>query len=946
MAGNEDIVELVKARNSIEDVVEADGFPLPKRGRYRKCTTKGTGGLVIDVNEGCYYWNTKGEGGDVIAWVQRQRRMDFKGAVAWLAERAGLPRPEWGRGNPEQRLAARMQEDALEVATRIFSKWLRQSADAQAYVTKRGWSIWEGEDEDEPGTRKPGTVVLARLGFSGRGTEAEKNEMRQALEEAGVDVESPAAVAILGYKGDVQKWATKHLTEIPVNWVGNNYIPGMLGKERLVYPHIKNGRVVYMSGRGIVEKMHYNLPEALVGPRQIYCNQVYASGAETVVVVEGQADAITLGQWGIDAVALAGVAKDETLSERLAKHSVLYVGLDADKAGQKNSWKIADLLGPMTRVLNWHSLQHPTWRNGDEDAPVKDANDLLRAMVGGGESLEAQAAFVHGLLDQAPTYVEAVCTWAGEQDGAKRDEALPQALAVVARMDGFRFDQYRKGLAKSLKLTIREMENMLKTLRAQSEQAVSAGEPVFTFGGCFDGWLVEYLYDIERDVATLAWKDPEGKLGTGEFVTINGQTLRPYPVNDTLRSGAIAFPSAMGERKSIRELVAYVEMYLQSIYLLPSPQIGRLMAYWVLSTWVYDAFETVIYLRAMGGAGSGKSELVKRIGLVCYRTMTANGAGSTSSLFRAVERYKGAVLLDEADLQASDTEADMIKFYNLGAMRGNPIWRAVEVQGPNGVNDWEERAFQTFCPKLIAMRKDFRDDAVGTRSLTIKLQPREMTELRAAGIPLTINQSIRGRAQALRNMLLRWRLETWQPEIEVDPEFYDLTISPRLNQVAGPLLAIARDDPEQQEDIRRTLREYYAETIITQSMTLAARVIEAMWTIYKMPDLRATATSVEPDGTLIMKIGEITKITNQIMNEMNNEEEDDGDDAGSGKFKAREVKSQRIGRIVRNELQLQVSQRRRDGFWAYWNEPRMVGLSTKYGIEPDDFGPREGKTGL
>ena len=115
-------------------------------------------------------------------------------------------------------------------------------------------------------------------------------------------------------------------------------------------------------------------------------------------------------------------------------------------------------------------------------------------------------------------------------------------------------------------------------------------------------------------------------------------------------------PPALGDKRPIRELVAYVEKFIKSVYLLPSDRVARLIAYYVLITWVYDSFESMIYLRAMGGAGSGKSELMCRIGLICYRTMTANGADSTSSLFRMVQRYKGTVFIDEADIENSDTE--------------------------------------------------------------------------------------------------------------------------------------------------------------------------------------------------------------------------------------------------------------------------------------------------
>lgn len=925
----DDIIEQIKSKIRIEDQVEADGYPLPKRGRYRKCSTPHAGGLVINVDLQMYYWNTQAEHGDVIAWVMRRKGMDFKEAVEHLARQAGLPEPHWRGEDQGLRMAARAREEAMDVAQRVFMRWFERSPEAQAYAKGRGWS--EGSDEE------PGTLQAAMLGYSGEGSEEERAEMRRELQAAGVDLSSPAAVAILGLRGDVAGWARAHDLQVSDDWIAGGYIPGLVGRKRLVYAHVRGGRVRYLSARSIEGKFHYNLPEVLIGKRQPYFNHVYSAAAEEVVVVEGQADAISLGQMGIPAVALAGVAPGEELAELLKGHRALYVGLDADAAGEKNRWRVADALGPMARMVAWNGLHE--YRRFGEDREVKDANDLLRAMVLAGLDGEGQAAAVRGMMRQAPTYVEAICAWAGRQEGAAKEAGQVEALKVVARLDTMQRSQYRSTLAKALGVTVREMDNMLKALHAIVEEERSRGEPVYTWGGLIDGWLVEYLYDVERDQASLAWRDPQGKIGSGESVKIEGRSYMPYPPNDTLKSGAITFPSQLGEQRSMTDIVTYIKMYLHAIYLFPSEEMVGLAAYWVLTTWVYDAFETVIYLRAMGGAGSGKSELIKRIGMICYRTMTANGAGSTSSLFRSLERYKGTVLLDEADIQQSDTENDMVKFYNLGAMRGNPIWRTIEVTGPNGEKDWEAVSFQTFCPKLIAMRKEFRDDAVGTRSITLKLNSAEMTELRAAGINLTVNGQIRARAQALRNLLVRWRLETWQPEIEVDADLYDMTISARLNQVAGPMLALAQNDPAQQEEIRYTLREYYRESIISQSMTIGARVIEAMWKIWQYPDLRKEMVKQESTGEFIIKIGDITRISNELINEMNDTGGEKEEEEDKKRFGSRELSSQKIGRIIRTELQLRVSERRRDGFWVYWNEPRIIGLSTRFGINPEDFKP-------
>lgn len=691
---------------------------------------------------------------------------------------------------------------------------------------------------------------------------------------------------------------------------------------------------------------------------------------------------------------LAGLRKFKEGGEEHAR--TIYIGIDADdpahKAllGKDEDWPMVNLVGPMGRVVRWQADrgcktftilcpglndEKPT----EKVFKVKDANDYLAGLTqralaaekdapaaatppdeggaGGapqvpvGKQYEEEEPEAEEdpssqtpvqrvrsqVLDCAEPLVMAIATWAGKKKGVSRDQSQRFALGVIARLNDIERDQYRVELSKALGIQVREMDKLLKTLAAAAEKAKTIGEPVYTFGGYIDGWLVEYLYDGEKDQSSLAWRDPDGQIGSGDSIDIEGRHLVPYPATQTMATNGVLFPSAVGEKKSIGEMVAYCELFLKSIYLLPSQKMGRLISYWILSTWVYDCFETVLYLRAIGGAGSGKSEMMKRIGLLCYRTMTASGAASTSSLFRATERYKGVVFIDEADLAASDTDVDMIKFYNSGAMKNNPIWRTIEVVGPDGERSFEERSFQSFCPKLIAMRKEFKDDAVASRSLTMKLMSRGMNELREHNIPLSINNAIRLQAQALRNLLLRWRLETWQREIDVTYEYYDMTVSARLNQVAGPLLAIAVGDLEQQEDIRRTLREYYAETILSQSMSLEARVLEAIWKILQYPDLRKEMVLVDAEGEETIKVGNITKIANQVIDEMNEESDTDDDD----KKKKRGMKGQTVGSIIRNDFQMRISDRKRTGFWMYADRGRLQDLSVKYGIDPADFGPQE-----
>ncbi|MBA4420245.1 MAG: hypothetical protein C0391_03785 [Anaerolinea sp.] len=907
----EDIVEKIKAKLRIEQIVEQDGFPLVNHGRYRKATQHDS--LVIDVEEQGYFWNSSGEHGDVINWVQKRRGLDFKSACEELCRRGGFPAPEWGKQDAQVRIAVRAREDAFDVAARVFEKWLWSTPMAIEYARSRGWT-------EE-------IIKAARLGYSGSGSAEERKDLTGELSMAGVDLKGPAAIAILGYTGDVKAWSNAHEVKPHDNWVERGSIPGLLGQRSLVYPHVRGGKVKYMSLRGIEEKRHYNLPKELVGDRQPYFNHLFSADQSTVVVVEGQADAISLAQWGVAAVALAGTSIGEGLITQLkveGRH--IYLGLDADKAGKAGGWKNARLLGPMTRVIHWP---------GDN---VKDANDLLKRLTNEGADVEQQARAVILILENSSTFAEDICTWAGEMKGNARDAALKDAFEVVMQMPEFERATYQGDLSRVMKVNQREFSRIIKTMLNETKKAERTGETTFTLGGVIDGWLVEYLYDPEDHTSSLAWRDPEGKLGSGRTVEINHEVYEALPATETFRMGGVLFPSKIGEPKPTGEMVKYVELFIKHSYLMAQDLDTKIMSYYVLLTWIYDSFNTIPYLRAMGEAGAGKSELMRRVGLICYRTISANGCGTIATLFRSVERYQGTVFIDEADLQVSDTTSEIVKFLNLGAMKGNPITRLEEIRDEEGKKSYEEKMYRTFCPKLIAMRRDYKDDAVGSRCLTFKIQPRETFELIKYHIPLEINNDMRASALAIRNLLLRWKMDHWQAEIPVDPTFYDLDISSRLNQVTGPLMAVAKDDPALQKEMRQFLREYYAEMIQTKSMTITARVIEAIWQIHKFPDLRKQYVVVAEDGVEKMMVGSVTTIANQIMDTMN-AGDDKKEEEEHTKRKKDELSPQRIGRLLREELQIKIGERTRLGFWMLWDEDRMTALAKRYGLNIDQIGP-------
>jgi len=911
-----DIVEELKSKLTIEQVIEADGYHLEGTGRYRRDSQHDS--LVVDLRAQAYHWNSSDEHGDIFSWVMKRKGADFKGAVEILCRMAGLPDPDWGHQDMKTRMTTRARQDAFTAAARVFHKWLLADADALTYVKSRGWT-------DE-------TIAQANLGYSGQWSNRDAliKDLKNEFSYEGVQLDAPAAVGILGWTGNVKSWGEKHGVAVSEKWVQKGAIPGLIGRDMLVYPHMQYGLVLYFSGRGVHEKTHYNIPETLAGPRQAYFNTEWCPEAFETVIVEGQACAITLAQWGIPAVALAGTSINEDLIRKLNKNRALYLAMDSDKAGEtsarKNLEKISD---PLIRIVSWGD-EHS--REGD-----RDANDWLKSLAAAGIDDELQRERVRDKLAGAETWVEMVCVQAGQLTGAHGEEATRIAMELVARMDDVVIAQYRASLAKALNIGVRDFQNMLKAVRQTAEQrdlkTLVEGE---TLGGIINGWLIEYLYDPEQDQARLAYRNPEGEIGEKPYVDIDGVRYYPSEPNAFVKQEVVLFPSKLGPVKSTRELVAIIEAYIRSVYLWPDTVWPKLVAYYVLLTWIYDAFNALPYLRAVGEPGSGKSEMMRRVGYVCYRMMTASGANTASTFFRATEMYRGTVFIDEADLHdGGDMANDIIKFLNLGAMKGNPISRTVEARDRNGERIFVVQPFSTFCPKLIAMRKEFKDDAVATRSLTMNLIPREPIELKEAGVKLTMNNEMRQHAREIRNMCLRWRLTNWEPEIEIDEEDIDLEISSRLNQVTTSLLRLAKGDDALKAEIRSLLRAYNQDIILGRSMTVFAKVVEALWKIWLYEDLQKEHTQVDADGRRYTHPGDVAKIANELI-DLENVQDDDEEEGQSARRKKR-LTSPGVGRYMKNDLGLVPGGRKNTGIAYYFdeNEIRLKGLAKRYGVDVD-----------
>jgi hypothetical protein len=327
----------------------------------------------------------------------------------------------------------------------------------------------------------------------------------------------------------------------------------------------------------------------------------------------------------------------------------------------------------------------------------------------------------------------------------------------------------------------------------------------------WNGESAEYLPTIEAGVSRLV----------------------PYsPRNNLLAHEVVLLPSEPEEYGSEAELLSDVRVFIHR-YVDISALFEEIASYYVLFTWIYDAFNEVPYLRVRGDYGSGKTRFLQTVGSLCYKPLFASGASTVSPIFRILDSFRGTLVIDEGDFRASDEKAEIVKILNNGNARGFPVLRSEAT----AKKEFDPRAFAVFGPKLIATRSSFEDKALESRCITEEMGLSRLRE----DVPINLGDEHKTEALCLRNKLLLFRFRNLKKSHRPD-EAVDRTIEPRLSQIFSPLLSII-DDPEARKNLLELARRYNRDLVSDRGMDTEAQVLEVI------RDLGASS----PNGMVAMK---------------------------------------------------------------------------------------------
>lgn len=419
----------------------------------------------------------------------------------------------------------------------------------------------------------------------------------------------------------------------------------------------------------------------------------------------------------------------------------------------------------------------------------------------------------------------------------------------------------------------------------------------------FGNMLAEVCYNPHNSPELFLCCYEDGKI---EFKSEIEHVGKKYiPITDKTKlidNNVVLLPSEAKEYGSIDQLITEIIKFIHT-YVGLSPFFEKLSAYYVLLSWVYDAFEVIPYLRVIGDYGSGKSTFLKVVGMICYRPILIAGSATPAPVFRIIDKYKGTLLIDEADFKMSDTTDLMVKILNCGYQKGVPVLRMVG-EGKN----MEPQAFDVYGPKIIGTRFTWTDRALESRCISEDMDGHYRSDL------MDISSEFYNEALSLRNKLLLFRFKNIN-KAKFNPKLKDPSIEPRLNQIAVPLLSIVQD-VDVQDELKVFFKEYNRELIRDRAATLTGIIVRAMFDIF---DRNTRNLAPERKKNFKLRVKSITEYINHDL------------EADLSEIAEGTISPQKVGRVIKKYLRLKTF-RDQHGRFLKDIENELIHLCERFGV--------------
>ena len=583
------------------------------------------------------------EGGDVFTFVEKQQGVDFREALHYLAEKAGVSVEEYGSANPEQEREVNALKEKLRKLNEEASLWFHQmllrsknAAEARTYIQSRGISAE--------------SVMSFSLGYAPEGWDGlSKYLLGQGYTEYELEQAGLARTREMG----------KALITSSMSEVGREQGSGVYDyfRNRIIFP-IRDirGRVIGFGGRALGDShpKYLNSPQTPLFEKN---NVLYALDmardaikvAKQVIIVEGYVDAVIAHQYGTkQTVACIGSAITEKHIQQIKKLTKqVTLALDPDEAGiAATEHGIQEALKAFDRTVvpvPMAAERRPARLSGYKREP--------RGMIRLEERVDAEINVLQLPMGEDPDEVirRDFSTWLYAvshplplvdyyfvvktsgldlREAADQVEAAKRLLPVIGSIsDRVKRDAYLRKLAKMISIDERSLnEELQRILRGQKSTGVIAA--FSDHSGQFRS--IDRSASIERQPLASNQSHPDDDLSDSEKLEdIREESVQRFPTSKA--PGQIS-QATFGLDKRIKDRIKW-EDYLIGL-LLQNPEL----------------FPHVCGIITDGDfAGTDTREL--------YRIFNSVYQRDASPLFQSFEQFVPSALLASVDRVRKSVES-------------------------------------------------------------------------------------------------------------------------------------------------------------------------------------------------------------------------------------------------------------------------------------------------
>ena len=247
-------------------------------------------------------------------------------------------------------------------------------------------------------------------------------------------------------------------------------------------------------------------------------------------------------------------------------------------------------------------------------------------------------------------------------------------------------------------------------------------------------------YELQRDEAA---EQLNFRVSALDKMVVEEQVNEIAPTDEIVMADE-PYHSTVDGNKILDEISEIISRYM----ILPKGVLPPI-ALWIVSTYVYDAFNVYPKLGVISPEKRcGKTTLLDILGAFSCKSILSSNI-TPSSIFRVVEKTKPTLLIDEADTFIAGRNDELIGIINSGhTKRTASVIRTEE-------KDFTPKKFSTWAPMAFASIKGL-SGTIMDRSIVIQLRRRTIAET-VARIPVDFWED----SELIRQKLVRWGLDNF-----------------------------------------------------------------------------------------------------------------------------------------------------------------------------------------